>query len=154
MRIGRHCAVYGTLLSIAAAAHASGSQGDEKLFSRQELRTDLAQMYRGLKAAHFNLYAFTPKRELDRRYAQVRDHIDRPMTMLQAKVLFESFAAAVRMGHTRVDSPTAEWNAYRENGGAGFPLSIRIADERVYVAENLSGLSTIGPGDEILGLNG
>jgi len=131
MKISTCCAVSAALLSMAAAACASSPSGGEKTFSRQELRADFAQMYRGLRSAHFDLYAFTSKGELDRRYAQVRDHIDRPMTLLQAKVLFESFAAAVRMGHTRVDSPMAEWNAYRENGGTGFPLAIRIAGEPV-----------------------
>jgi hypothetical protein len=154
MRYATCGAVCGALLSIAAAAGASSAPDGEKLFSRQELREDFAQMYRGLQSAHFNLYAFTSKPALDGRYAQLRQRISRPMTLLQAKVLFESFAAEVRMGHTRVDSPTTEWNAYRESGGAGFPLPIRIADERVYVAENLSGVSTINPGDELTRLNG
>jgi hypothetical protein len=127
---------------------------NEARFAPEELRADFAQMYRGLEAAHFDLYAFTPKPELERRYGQVLRKIDRPMTKLEAKVLFELFAAEVRMGHTRIDSPTPEWNAYRKNGGKGFPLSIRIVDDRVYVAGNLSGLDAISPGDEITRLNG
>jgi peptidase S41-like protein len=154
----------GALLGIAmgCASGASGASGAGDAsptvkvasFAPEELRADFAQMYRGLESAHFDLYAFTPKSELDRRYAQVLEKIDRPMTKLEAKVLFELFAAQVRMGHTRIDSPTAEWNAYRKNGGRGFPLSIRIVDERVYVAGNLSGLDAIRPGDEITRLNG
>jgi hypothetical protein len=157
MRTGILRGLCGALLGIAVSA--SGASGaslpaNEARFASEELRADFTQMYRGLKAAHFDLYAFTPKRELDRRYAQVLGTIDRPMTKLEAKVLFELFAAEVRMGHTRIDSPTAEWNAYRKNGGKGFPLSIRIVDGRVYVAKNLSGLDAIWPGDEIKRLNG
>jgi hypothetical protein len=147
------------LLSLAAAVAAAakpapGSPAEQTFFSPEDLRADFAQMYRGLKSAHFDLYAFTPRRQLDKRYAQLLRQIDRPMTLLQAKVLFELFAAEVRMGHTRVDSPTAEWNEYRSKGGGGFPLPIRIADGRVYVAENLSGLDAVKPGDEICSLNG
>jgi hypothetical protein len=144
----------GILLSVTVGASTASAPPDRTVYSPEELRADFAQMYRGLKAAHFNLYAFTPKRELDKSYAQLLGQIYRPMTRFEAKILFELFAADVRMGHTRVDSPTADWNAYRRNGGRGFPLQIRIADERVYVAENLSGLDAVRPGDEITGLNG
>jgi Peptidase family S41 len=153
MRLGVFGGLFGTLLSITGVSAAS-PPAETTVFSPEELRADFAQMYHGLEAAHFDLYAFTPKPKLDRRYAQLQGQIERPMTTLQAKVLFELFAAEVRMGHTRVDSPTADWNAYRKNGGKGFPLSIRIVDERVYVAENFSGLDAVRPGDEITRLNG
>ena len=166
MRTGFLRGFCGVLLGIAIGASSargasdqSGAGGastpaNETRFAPDELRADFAQMYRGLQAAHFDLYAFTPKPELDRRYAQLLEKIDRPMTKLEAKILFELFAAEVRMGHTRIDSPTAEWNAFRKNRGKGFPLSIRIVDDRVYVAGNLSGLDAIRPGDEITRLNG
>jgi hypothetical protein len=144
----------GALLCNTVGASAADPPPGDSVFSPEELRADFAQMYRGLKAAHFNLYAFTPKRELDKRYGQLMGQINRPMTLLQAKILFELFAADVRMGHTRVDSPTADWNAYRKGGGKGFPLQIRIVDRRVYVAENLSDLDAVRPGDEITRLNG
>ena len=154
MRLGVFGAMCGVLMSIAVCASAAGPPAGQAQFTPEELRADFAQMYRGLQAAHFDLYAFTPKRDLDKRYAQLLRQIDGPMTLLQAKILFELFAADVRMGHTRVDSPTADWNAYRKAGGRGFPLQIRIVDQRVYIAENLSGLQSLGPGDEITRLNG
>ena len=154
MRFGVFSALFGILLSITVRASAASPPPDQTVFSPAELRADFAQMYRSLEAAHFNLYAFTPKGELDKRYAQLLGQINRPMTRFEAKILFEQFAAGVRMGHTRVDSPTTDWNAYRKNGGKGFPLQIRIADERVYVAQNLSGLDAVQPGDEITRLNG
>lgn len=147
--------LYGLLLGIALGGSSGASPAvNEARIPVGELRADFAQMYSGLKEAHFDLYAFTPKRELDRRYAQVLSKIDRPMTRLEAKILFELFAAEVRMGHTRMDSPTAEWNAYRRKGGKGFPLTIRIIADRVYLAANMSGLDAIRPGDEITRLNG
>jgi hypothetical protein len=138
----------------ASASSAAQAPADRSVFTPAELRADFAQMYRGLKSAHFDLYAFTPQRELDRRYGQLLGQIDRPMTRLEAKVLFELFAANVHMGHTRIDSPTADWNAYRKSGGKGFPLQLRIVDGRAYVAENLSSVDAVRPGDEITRLNG
>jgi hypothetical protein len=157
MRFGVFSLLFSALLSItvgASAASVASPPSAQTVFSPADLRADFAQMYRSLKAAHFNLYAFTPKRELDKRYAQLLGRINRPMNRFEAKILFELFAADVRMGHTRVDSPTADWNTYRKSGGKGFPLQIRIVDERVYVAENLSGLDAVRPGDEITALNG
>jgi hypothetical protein len=146
-------ALIGTALCIAALSSAAEPPAEQPVFTPDELRADFAQMYRGLKSAHFDLYAFTPQRALDRRYAQLLGQLDRPMTRFEAKTLFELFAAEVRMGHTRIDSPTADWNAYRKGGGKGFPLQLRIVDGRAYVARNLSGVDAIGPGDEITRLN-
>jgi hypothetical protein len=154
MRIGVSSGLFAALLSITVGASVASPPPAQTVVSPAELRADFAQMYRSLKAAHFNLYAFTPKGELDKRYLQLLGQINRPMTLFEAKILFELFAADVRMGHTRVDSPTADWNAYRKNGGKGFPVQIRIADKRVYVAQNLSGLDAVNPGDEITALNG
>jgi hypothetical protein len=153
MRIAMLAALIGAGLGLAVASSAAEPAPEHSVFAPEELRADFAQMYGGLKLAHFDLYAFTPQRELDRRYAQLLGQIDRPMSRLEAKVLFELFAAEVRMGHTRIDSPAADWNAYREGGGKGFPLQLRIVDGRTYVAKNLSGLDALRPGDEITRLN-
>jgi hypothetical protein len=154
MRTGIFGGWIGAVLCMAMASSAAQTSADQSVFTPEAVRADFAQMYRGLKSAHFDLYAFTPQREINRRYAQLLGQIDRPMTLLQAKVLFELFAADVRMGHSRVDSPTADWNAYRKSGGKGFPLQIRIVDGRTYVAKNLADVDAIRPGDEITRLNG
>jgi hypothetical protein len=154
MRTGVIGGLIGAVLFVATASSAAEPPADQSVIAPEELRADFAQMYQGLKLAHFDLYAFTPQRQLDRRYAQLLGQIDRPMSRFEAKVLFELFAADVRMGHTRIDSPTMDWNAYRKGGGKGFPLQIRIVDGRTYVAKNLSGVDAIHPGDEITRLNG
>jgi hypothetical protein len=154
MRIEIFGGLIGALLCVAAVSSAAESAAGHSVSAPEELRADFAQMYGGLKSAHFDLYAFTPQRELDRRYAQLLGQIDRPMSRFEAKIFFELFAAEVRMGHTRIDSPTTDWNAYRKGGGKGFPLQIRIVDGRTYVAKNLSGLDKVGLGDEITRLNG
>jgi hypothetical protein len=142
-----------TLLAAAVSANGAAAPG-EPLISAADLRADFEQMYRELRAAHFNLYAFTSRQEMDRRFALMRGEIKQPLTRFEAKLRFELFAAAARMGHTRVESPTAEWRAFRKDGGKAFPLQIRIIGRRVYVAENLSGLGSLQPGDEIIRMRG
>jgi hypothetical protein len=159
MRCWISCALFlaALLAGVTAAAPpqaAGGATGDEPLFSSVQLRADLKQMYRGLRAAHFDLYAFTSKPDLDRRYREVYAALNRPMTRFQAQTQFELFAAAVRMGHTRVDSPESEWQRYRQNGGKAFPLQLRVDDGHAYVTQNLSGVAALQPGDELMSLDG
>ena len=144
------------LLGLAAAALARPAlaRTDEPVFAAVDLREDLGAMYEGLKSAHYDLYAMTPKAAVDRAFATTLAGLDRPLTRLETRVAFQRFAAVVRMGHTRVDTPYDAWGEYRKAGGLGFPLEVRIIGGRMYVAIDRSGLSDISPGDEILGLNG
>lgn len=147
------CIVAGTCQATSTDSPASAAQA-ERLYTSDELRADFEQMYRQLQAAHFDLYAFTSKRELDRQYQAALEQLNQPLTLFEAQTWFELFAARVHMGHTRVASPMQQWLRYRKEGGIGFPLRIRIAAGRSYVAENLSGVPDIRPGDQILTLNG
>ncbi len=137
-------------LALASAARADG----ERRFTPKELRSDFAALYDGLKSAHVDLYAFTPKTELDRAYAKFQAGLDKPMTRFEAELRFEEFAALAHMGHTRVDFPYAVWRDYRKGGGKAFPLSIRVVNGRSFVAQNQSGEAAVAPGDEIVSMNG
>jgi len=148
------------VMNVAARAAADNAQTagttgtPERVYDSRQLQHDFQQMYRGLQEASFDLYAFTPKAELNRLYVEALASFDRPLTLLQAKTRFERFAATVRMGDTRVDSPVPEWTKFLQAGGRSFPLGVRIISGRVYVTQNLSGVEAIGPGDELLSLNG
>ena len=97
MRTGIFSGFIGAVLCMAAPSSAAEPAAGHTVFATEELRADFAQMYGGLKSAHFDLYAFTPQRELDRRYVQLLGQIDRPMSRFEAEVLFELFAAEVRI---------------------------------------------------------
>lgn len=136
------------------ARTATGASTAEPVFTAADLRSDFAALYAGLQSAHVELYAFTPKDELDALYREALAALDRPMTLAEAQVRFELFAARVRMGHTRVDFPRAAWQRHLDAGGRAFPLDLRIMDGQVHVAVNRSGLETIQAGDVLVALNG
>jgi C-terminal processing protease CtpA/Prc len=123
-------------------------------FTPFELRADFTAMYQGLQSAAFNLYAFTPKAELDRVYRETLAGLNKPMTLLETQIRFEEFASRARMGHTRVDFPRAVWAQYLKDGGKAFPIAIRVVDGKTIVARNQSGIDAIARGDEILEING
>ncbi|NBB14042.1 hypothetical protein GVN21_01580 [Caulobacter sp. SLTY] len=139
------------LLLLAAAPPASP---DSQLYQPAALRADFEEMYRRLKGAHVDLYAFTPKAEMDQAYAATLARLDRPMTQMQAQVLFQTFLARARMGHTRIDFPHQAWSAFRAGGGKAFPLVIRPVGSRVWVSGNMSGSDQVARGDELLALEG
>lgn len=153
-------------LALAAALPAAGSAADpppaataaEKKFSPEELRADLDEMYRRLQESHFDLYARRSKAEYDARFAAARRALDRPLSFFEAAVAFQKFAAYGRVAHSRVDLPPEVFAAFRERGGKVLPLGVRVLEghdgAELYVAENLSGLAAIAPGDRILAIDG
>ena len=147
-------AVAGEVSAEQAARAADHAAGKDQVYTPAQLRADFEHMYRGLQSAHIDLYAFTSRQALDRRYKQLYSQLNQPLTLLQAKTQFELFAAEVHMGHTRIDSPASDWKNYRSAGGKGFPLEIRVVNGRVFVAENLSGVDAIKPGDEMVSIDG
>lgn len=138
------------LMFLTAATQA----GAQEKFTPAQLRADFAAMYQGLQSGDYDVYAFTPKVELDREFAKALAGLNKPMTKFEAEIRFEEFASHIHQGHARVDFPRADWAQYRKDGGRSFPLAIRVIGEKVYVAQNSSGLDAIAPGDEIVAMNG
>lgn len=145
------CLLVVTIISPALSEEAPKK---ERRFSPAELRADFAAMYQRLQSAAFDLYAFTPKAEFDRAYEKARAKLDRPMTLFEAQIRFEEFAALARMGHARVDFPYATWKQYLNDGGKAFPLTLRVLNGKTLVARDKSGIEAIAPGDELLEMNG
>lgn len=141
-------------LPVAAADPSSVPQR----YSPEELRADLREMYERLQASHYDLFTRRSKAEYDVRLAETLRSFDRPLTLFEAEVAFQKFAAYGKVAHSRVDHPAAEFVKYLEGGGKILPLGVRVTDETggvaVYVAENLSGLPAITPGDRLLALDG
>src|ERR1044072_5772133 len=143
----------GLALAISPAVAAPVAEA-ERLFTAAELRADFTAMYEGLQSAAFNLYAFTPKAELDKAYRDILASLKKPMTLLKAQIRFEEFASLVHMGHARVSFPYAVWTKRLKDGGKAFPFGIRVVEGKTLIAQNQSGLDELARGDEIVKLNG
>jgi C-terminal processing protease CtpA/Prc len=118
------------------------------------VKADLADLYAGLKASHYDLYARMSRADYDRLYADMLADITQPITRDDAAERFQRFAAFGRVAHARMVNAGAAFATYRNGGGAGFPLAVRVRDNRIFVAGDRSGLDGIAPGDEILSLDG
>lgn len=120
---------------------AAGPASAEKIwdkpprFTPAELRADFTAMYESLRSAAFDLYAFTPRAVLDRASRAALAELNRSMTLFEAQIRFQKFAALARMGHTRVDFPRAVWAQHLKEGGKVFPLAIRVVNDQTMRAE-------------------
>jgi C-terminal processing protease CtpA/Prc len=143
----------GTLASLLATTSAARPETPAPL-QPDALRADFATLYTGLQAAHYDLYARRPKAEYDALYEHMRGDLDRPLPPLEAWRRFQRFAAFGRVAHARIDPPAGAWEAFRTGGGKAFPLFLRTRGERVYIADDFSGLPGLAQGDEIMEVQG
>ncbi len=143
-----------SLLVAALPACAQEETDPHASYSPGQLREDFIHLHETLENAHFDLYAATPRAVFDQRRAEILADLDAPMTRSEAMILFQTYAALARHGHARLDFPFEAWSEWRDSGGGGFPVDIRIRDGRVLVAGHNSGVEALQPGDEILAING
>lgn len=139
---------------IAALACCALAAFDDPWVSPKEVRADFCELYRRLQESHYDLFARRDKAAYDRLHAQMLAGFRHRLRRSQVLDAFQRFMAFGRIAHARMDEPDTAFEAYRAAGGAAFPLQLRVVQGRVYVAANLSGLSAVLPGDELLSLDG
>lgn len=120
----------------------------------EALRADFDALYTSLQAAHYDLYARRDRRDYDALFARMRAGIDRPLTPLQARVLFQRFVAYGNVAHARIDPPGEAWEAFRSAGGKAFPLTLRVDGNVVRVSGGAGGLDGIAVGDRVESIDG
>lgn len=125
-----------------------------ELISPDELRSDFANLHETLEAAHFDLYAHTPRSVFDQRRAEIHAELSSPLSRRDAAVLFQTYVALARHGHARIDFPFDTWFDWVGNGGVILPIDVRIREGQVWLADHQSASDALSVGDEILSLNG
>jgi hypothetical protein len=123
------------MTDVAPLPFASLPRGEDML-TAEEVQADFDALYQGLREAHYDVYARRPKDEYDALYAEMREELDRPMSVAEASIIFHRFAAYGNIAHSRIDMPGELFGAYRANGGKALPLYPKVNDGRVYIAES------------------
>ena len=149
-RIIQHAFLFAIILALSACASGSGG----KTFSSDELRADLQRLYEGLQSGHVALYANQSKDDYDALFEVTASSLDEPMTLNEAYLVFQKFAAYGSVAHASVNPPTNAFNDFQRRGGRSFPIFLRIVDGVSYVGEDYSGAKEIVSGDRIISLDG
>lgn len=117
----------------------------------ESLRADFDHLYRGLEAAHFDLYAHRSRSQYDAEYRRVRAELTRPLTADQARVRFQRFAAYGRVAHATFADVSKAFLLFLERGGRSWSVDVRLDRGEVYVARAHAGLER---GDRLVTLDG
>lgn len=149
--IARRVAVaWVAVLWAAASAFAA-----EPVFEREKLVADLHQITDIVSSTHPDISYTAHPAEIERMAAMIEASLEAGMNVREAWLAFARFNPLFRDAHTGVIYPVAAFDAYREAGGAVFPLAVSIdVAGRVLVAYSASAVRGIAPGEEILAING
>jgi hypothetical protein len=133
----------------------SSFQPQAQHYSKQTVLSDLEFLKKSLEESHFNLYAYTTKKDFQQNYKKVKQNIQKDsFSMLEVKKLFQQVVSAVNNGHTRIPFPVAEYIAYAQSGGTLFPLEVAIEDGKPLIRKNWSSNPGIKTGSELVSING
>lgn len=142
-----------TLLAALTTFQSAKAQPPE-LISPADLQADFLALHQTLEAAHFDLYADTPRSLFDQRRSEIMAELSVPLSRRDAAVLFQTYVALARHGHARIDFPFDTWFEWVGNGGVILPIDVRIRDGQVWLADHQSASNALSVGDEILSLSG
>lgn len=133
------------------ASAQSPAENPGRIFTAEELRADLRALLTNYEQIHPNLYAYVGKKEIEQQVQNIEKKL-RPMTRLEFARLVVPFSAAFRDGHTGLNYPMEEWNAYTQTSRL-LPIGVSVEQERLFVKVDFSE-NPIPAGTEIISLNG
>jgi len=123
------------------------------VFSKQKLVADFEFLYTSLEENHPDLFLHSSEIDYEKHKAKVLNSIQDSMFVQDFYLLIAPFVALLQDGHTRVNVPRANRMQFMNDGGLAFPLRVKVADERLFVALDLSAEQIVPVGAEILSIN-
>lgn len=144
------------IAALLATGAASSVPKTAPLYSAEQVRADLQQLYASLQRGSYNLFAHTPKACLDSAYQAYLASLNKPLTLLEAQKLFMRFTALAAIAHTRIDFPSEAYKAYLAEGGKTLPIEFAITPQTISIADyfDRSEASPIAVGDQLLAVDG
>ncbi|WP_299242031.1 S41 family peptidase [uncultured Aquimarina sp.] len=123
-------------------------------FSKVEILSDLEYLKKSLEDTHFNLYAYTSKKEFEQNFESIKNEVKKDsFSQLEVTKLFQKVVSKANNGHTRI-SFVQPYKIYVKTGGTIFPLEIAIENGKALVRKNWSINKDIQIGSELKRING
>jgi hypothetical protein len=123
------------------------------LIGPEAARADLEFLYRSLRSAHYDLYAYRSAAEYDEQFRRISARLAGPMSRLELVRELQPFVAYGRVGHARIEFPIAEYVRAAQEGGTVLPFDVRVDGDRVLVTHSYLDGSRIRPGVELIALD-
>ncbi len=145
----------GASILLAGLARAAESPAAaEPLVSVEDQRADFAALYAGLRANHYDLYARLDRKAYDRLYRRTLAGLEQPAPRLEVERRFQTFIAAGRVAHARIDYILPAFRAWRKQGGTQFPIPVRVMGGHVLISQAPRTIPELGQGAEITAISG
>lgn len=142
----------GAALWLLCATTTATSQAPA-LLTAQQAQEDFDVLHRALAEAHGGYTRFVSRSDLDRRIADHRARLTRPVRRLELAGILSETIAELRDGHARLEFDSATVSALAT--AALLPLRVSLEGDRLLVRLNDSPTDrTIAPGMEIVRING
>ncbi len=152
-----------TVLASAAAAllplgaPVRGEAASIAQLSSQAQREDLKLVRSVLDESHVGLHWRLDRKKYLAKFDALMQQAAAPADQRAFQLRLTRFVVELQHGHTIVE-PTVAGYGYRLRrlppGSLAFPLGVRVIDERLFVAHDLSANGDIGAGAEILAVDG
>lgn len=125
-----------------------------KEFSKEEVLKDLDTLKALLEKSHYNLYAYTPKKEFDLNFDEVKNSVEKDsISFKEAVGIFQRVISKANTGHAEIDFPAKSYIDFVQKDGRIFPLEIALEDGKAYIRKNYSDDQDIRSGSEVLEIN-
>lgn len=132
----------------------SNSYSQTQEFGKKEVLEDLDTLKDLLEKSHYNLYAYTPKKEFDINFEEVKNSLEQDSISLKGAVgIFQKVISKANTGHAEIDFPAQSYIDFVQKKGKIFPLEIALEDDKAYIRRNYSENREIRTGAEIVEIN-
>ena len=137
------------LLAVGASLCLVPASLSAQPFAPADLRADLDFLQKALYRGHPGAFRYTPRDSMDALFDRLRAAVPTDSVSAdQAQVLLRRAVAAVRDGHTSVETP------FFDEKTRVMPLHAQVADGKVFVWRHYSGDTSLRRGAEIRSVNG
>ncbi len=123
----------------------------ERRFQPKDLKADLEYLFHAIEAVHPDPYASTSREAIAMERTRIVSKLTHPMSRLDFYRLLAPLVAKFNDEHTTVFPPTEE---ALKGTSMIFPIRPIIWENRIFVRTNYSSNVNLGPGTEILSING
>lgn len=136
-----------------AQAQALGGEKTSKMFTPQQLVEDFRIVRNALEEGQPGIYRYVTKETLDRDFDTAEKRLDHPMDVFDFFRIMAPTVARIECGHTHVDLPKAEVDAWLQSALL-LPFQVKFIGKKVYIFRNYAGEDATPAGGEICAING
>jgi hypothetical protein len=125
-----------------------------KKYSISEQREDLKILKKALEKLHPDLYWHISREDFEKECSDLLNGVNSEKTAYQFAFNIRNLFAKIRCTHTGIIGLSEEQEEFKENNLPGFPLNVKVIDNKLYIKDNFTEDNSFIPGSEITAING